>query len=45
MLREAADRLPALLRLDASRQLALPKVAALNILLDAVESEAGENLY
>jgi uncharacterized protein len=45
MLREAAERLPALLRLEASRQLALPRVAALNVFLDAVESEAGENLY
>ena len=45
MLREAVNRLPALLRIEASRQLALPKVAALNAFLDAVEAEAGENLY
>jgi uncharacterized protein len=44
-LREAADRLPVLLRLDASRQLALPRVAALRAFLDAIEAEARENLY
>ncbi len=44
MLREAADRLPALLRLEASRKLVLPRVVALNAFLDAVEAEAGKNL-
>lgn len=45
LLRGAADRLPILLRLEASRQLALPRVAALRAFIAAVENEAGENLF
>jgi uncharacterized protein len=44
-LRAAADRLPGLLRLETSRQLASRRVAALRAFLAAVEDEAGENLY
>ena len=45
VLQKAAGELPALLRLEASRQLALPRVEALRAFLAAIEIEAGENLF
>jgi uncharacterized protein len=45
VLRNAADRLPAMLRLEAAKQLAAPRVAFLRTLLTALEDEAGRLLY
>jgi len=45
VLRNAVDRLPGQLRLEPARRLAQPRIAALGAFLDAIEAEAGENLY
>jgi uncharacterized protein len=45
VLRRAAERLPAQLRLESARQLAAPRVALLRALIVAIEQEAGELLY
>lgn len=45
VLQKALQELPGKLRLESSRQLAAPRVAALNAFLNAIESEAGELLY
>ncbi len=44
VLRDAVDRLPGQLRLEATRRLAQPRIAALSAFLAAIEAEAGENL-
>ena len=44
VLRGAVKHLPSLLRLNSSRLLAAPRVDALNALIAAIESEAGELL-
>lgn len=45
VLRKALDELPGKLRLEASRRLARPRVAALRAFLAAIESEAGDLLH
>lgn len=45
VLRKALGELPGKLRLENSRALAAPRVAALSAFLDAMESEAGELLH
>ena len=45
VLYDAVDRLPGILRLETSRQLAVLRVAALRAFLAAVEDEAAGNLY
>jgi uncharacterized protein len=45
VLRNAADRLPAMLRLEAAKKLAVPRVEFLRALLSALEEEAGRLLY
>lgn len=45
VLRRAADRLPAELRLAPAKALAVERVAVLKGLISAIESEAGEQLY
>jgi uncharacterized protein len=45
VLHGAVDRLPGMLRLETSRQLAFPRVTALRAIVAAVEDEAAENLY
>lgn len=45
VLRKVLGELPGKLRLESSRQLAAPRLAALHAFLDAIESEAGELLY
>lgn len=45
VLRKALDELPGKLRLESSRRLAAPRVAALDAFLAALEDEAGELLY
>ena len=45
VLQKAVEELPALLRLETSRQLAVPRVGALRALLAAIAAEAGENLF
>ncbi len=43
-LQHALDTLPAQIRLDATRELAAPRIAALQSFLKALEDEAGSNL-
>lgn len=45
VLRRALDELPGKLRLERSRELGAPRVAALRAFLEAIESEAGELLH
>jgi uncharacterized protein len=45
LLRKALDTLPGQLRLETAQKLAQPKIAALKLFLDAVESEGTPNLY
>lgn len=44
-LRHAMEQLPALLRLNSSKSLAVARVEALRVFLAAVEAEAGDLLY
>jgi uncharacterized protein len=45
VLRNAADRLPGMLRLAAATELAIPRVKFLRMLISSLEEEAGELLY
>jgi len=45
VLRRALEQLPAKLKTDGARRLALPRIEALRALLAAIEAEAGELLY
>jgi uncharacterized protein len=45
VLRRALVRLPQQIRLSRARELAKPKIAALKVFLEAIETEAGELLY
>jgi uncharacterized protein len=45
VLKKAAAELPGKLHLTVSKQLAAPRVEALQALIAAIESEAGENLF
>ena len=45
VLRAALAKLPARLRLDSARRLAIPRVELLRLLIAGIEDEAGEQLY